>query len=183
MGEDDNVEIIDVENYKSEGEKQFSHQLLVMTAMRKCIELRAKEMKAGYEQPKVDKYGNVLITIVPDARLEFIESVNAAEMITSCDLDDDATKKIDAIKKSLDEEYKKLVEAEKKDWDNTPQKIKNMRRERNPPLLQIPNALNRLLPFYQEFIEFEVKYATDIFKEINNLTKRLNFYQEEAYEA
>ncbi len=62
---------------------EFSKPKLVYEAMQKCIQSRAKEMKAGYENIKLTKDGMPIKTWVEDSRLIFIGSVIALQTILS----------------------------------------------------------------------------------------------------
>ena len=179
--DDDQIEILDVENYKGGGQLQFSHQILVMRVMNKCIEAGTKEMRSGYYNEKADRFGNKIMTYVPDTRKEFIENVKTAEMIMVCDLDDDAIKNISEIKKELKKEFEKLCGMERMEWESLGIKIKRDRWSKG--IFQQRGTLNMKLPYYQEYLEFEVDCYRRILAELTQLTKRLDFYQEEDWEA
>lgn len=178
--EDDGVQIIDTENYREQTEQSFSHQSLVMKSMNKCIEAGCKEMIAGYYNSKFDKFGNKSLVYVPDSRKEFIEHVKTTEMVMICDLDDDCRKNILEIKNKLQIEFKKLCDDESDDWKKLTAMEKRNRRDKG--IIPRQNNLNIKLPFYQEYIEYEVECYREVFKELTLLTERKNFYQEEMFE-
>jgi len=67
--------------YGGYGKSGFDKASQVDEAVRDCRNKRAKEMVSGYETTKVDKFGNVLKVVVPDARKEYISSVKALKCI------------------------------------------------------------------------------------------------------
>ena len=79
--EEDNIVIQDTDNYQSGKDQRFSHQELVMSVLRKCLESGTREMMSGWFNEKVDKSGNIVRTYIDDTRKKFIESVK-----TSCNL-------------------------------------------------------------------------------------------------
>ena len=177
--EDSNFEVMDVENYRPQKEQQFSHQVLVMKAMSKCVEAGNREMRQGYYNEKLDKLGNRIMVYVPDTRKEFIESVNTLKMIMARDFDDEIVGKIKELNKKLDGELQKLILYEKGDWDNATINIKRMRWTNN--IFYYKGCLNHSLPYYQEYIEYEIKHCRELFAEISRLVKRLNDYGEVSY--
>ena len=50
MEQQDEIEVGNVENFQSEKDQQFSHQSLVMIAMKKIIEIGCKEMIKVHNQ-------------------------------------------------------------------------------------------------------------------------------------
>jgi len=56
--EKDEIEIMDVEDYKGNEQTQFSHQALVMRAMVKALEYGCREMHDGYNEVIEDHKGN-----------------------------------------------------------------------------------------------------------------------------
>lgn len=181
MEDNDSIEIIDTENYRESKDQQFSHQSLVMKAMNRCIETGTKEMRPGYYNEKRDKSGNSVLVYNPDTRKEFIESVKTAMMIMSCDIDEDYIKAVKEIQSNLKKEYESLCNMEKDNWLNA---NVNTKRDRwSKGIVLIIGSLNKNLPYYQQYIEFEVDCYRDIFAELTKLTSRKNFYQEEYLEA
>lgn len=176
----DDIEIIDPENYSSEKGKQFSHSFLVMSVMRKCIEAGSKEMRSGWFNQKIDKNGNTVLTYIDDTRKQFIESVKTAEMILICDYDKDIKEQIGKIEEYLKTKYKKLCSLEKNDWEKAHPLIKNSRMQQG--IYYKEGYLNEDLHYSQVYLEEEVDAYREIFKELTKLTKRLDFYEEEAYE-
>lgn len=179
--ENDTLEILDTENYKGGKDQMFSHQSLVMRIMNKCIEAGAKEMRAGYYNEKYDKFGNKILIYNPDTRKELIESIKTCQMIMVCDLDDTAKENIKKIKEKLDKEFKDLCESEKTDWENSSVSIKRYRWGNG--IFYQKSSLNIKLSYYQDYIDFEIDCYREIFSELTELTKRVDFYQTQDYEV
>jgi len=171
---DDDFEIIDPENYSTEQEQAFSHQGLVMKGMTKCLEAGCKEMRSGYWNTRADRFGNIIKNYIEDTRKVFIECVETLEMIMVCDIDEDAKKKIDKLKEDLQRVYKKLLNDEKRDWDCCSKVVRD-ERIRNGICFR-EGCLNIKLPYYQDYIEEQVRIAREIVKELTKLTQRLDFY-------
>ncbi|HUS50903.1 MAG TPA: hypothetical protein VMZ91_12115, partial [Candidatus Paceibacterota bacterium] len=77
--------IVNADNqYTVQEEEQFSHQVLVMSAMRKCLEAGSREMVEGYFNTRADRSGNIIKTYVDDTRKAYIESVKSFRDILSC---------------------------------------------------------------------------------------------------
>lgn len=174
----DDYEIEDVENFRGGGEdKNYSHKVLIMSAMRKVLESASNEMRSGYFNEKVDRKGNKILTYIQDTRKQFIEAVETLAMFMECDLDEEAQKAIEEIEKQMREREEALVNEEAKYW-----------RDINPQL-RVHHWKNGIkyregylhpdLPFAQDWVEERVRFYRKIFKELNKLTKRLNFYETE----
>lgn len=175
------IEDVETESYQPEEEMQFSHQALVMRAMQKCLEAGCKEKRAGYFNAKTDKFGNVIQTYVEDTRKVFIESVETVEMIMVCDLDKGAKERIKKLQGEFKKAFDKLCEEELKDWENSPQTIRTLRWKNE--IYYREGYLNPELPYYQNFLEEQIRISRKIFKELTKLTKRLSYYREESLQA
>jgi len=188
--DNDDYEVMDVDAYiGGEKDKAFSHQLLVMAAMRRALDSGNKEMRQGYWNEKADRFGNKIRTYIPDTRLEFINSVEMVEINMAGDLhfdnDEDPNakdikKNIQSAKDHLEEVYKDLCELEKKDFDEAPPVLKKQRVSKG--LYHREGSLNKNYHYYQEYIEEQVQAAKDILKELVKLTHVLGFYQQESLE-
>lgn len=175
--QEDDIIIEDVENYTPKGDLVFSHPSLVMSATRKCLEAGSKEMRTGFFNNKTDRNGNVIRTYVEDTRKAFIEAVETLEMIMICDLDSDAIKEIKTIKDSLLDKYKELCIKEQNDWSSAHINIKKARWSAGIQFKE--GYLNTSLPYYQEYIDEEVKSYRNIFKVLTMMSKRNDFYATE----
>lgn len=175
------MEIMDVENYSSGKDEQFSHQILIMNSMKKCIEAGSREMRSGWTNQKMDTRGNVIMQYVEDTRMLFIETVETCECIIICDFDKEARKNIKEIKKRLKDMYDTLCKSEKKEWENLPMLLKQERIRSG--IVFMEGYLCRKLSYYQEYLSESVKEHRSILKELTELTKRLDFYEDVGIEA
>lgn len=183
---DDDYEVLDVDTYTGEKDKAFSHQLLIMSAMRKAIEAGNKEMRNGYFNEKLDKFGNRIRTYIPDTRLEYIQSVRSVEAMMIGDLNfSDETieikKEIEKIKIDLENIKSKLYEKEKKDIESASSILKNQRLMKGIYLKE--NSLNKNFQYYQEYIDESVEAYEKILKQLVLVTHEMNFYQQEMIEG
>lgn len=88
----------------------FSKAKVVEDAIRKCIEARGKEMKAGYYNTKLTKEGDPIRMWVEDSRQIFIGTVIALRTLLFPEIKTDTTckeslKKIDEKKKQILDKY------------------------------------------------------------------------------
>jgi|TARA_Y100000310_G_C20573232_1_gene759126 hypothetical protein len=182
MSYDDDFEIDDGTEGGGYGKgNEFSHQQLVMRTMTKCIEAGSKEMVEGFFNEKADKFGNIIKTYVPDTRKVFIESVKLAIEIMRCDLDNEAEKDIDGTIEELNNYYDELCSKELKDFFDANPVIKKQRMDLR--IFNMEGTLNKALPYYQEYIDFEVNSFRFILGVLTKVTDRKGFYAEESYGA
>jgi len=179
--DDKDIEILDVENYSSGKDQQFSHQQLVMMALRRSFDMGAREMKPGYFNDTFDNFGNTKRVYVDDTRKVFVEAVKTTLSIIQCDLDKDAKENIEKHKKTLKEKYGELLKEEKEYWDalSPREKVSNWSNGKH----YVKNRLHPSLHFYQELLEEQVETYRNIFGELSELTKRLDFYEAEEWTA
>ena len=179
---DDNViEFQDTESYGGEKDKKFSHQELVMTSMRKCLETGSKEMREGYYNNKQDKFGNIVKMWVPDARRHFSETVELAIVQMACDMDEEAETNIKKIRDELKEYYEELQKKEKLDFELAAPTTQQHRLKAG--VVWSPDGLHSALPYFNMMLDEQVKTYRRILAELVKLTQRLDFYQEEMFEA
>jgi len=183
---DDDLEIIDPEGYRGSGKGEiFSHSQLIMMALKKCIENGSIEMREGYYNKKMDKYGNTIEIYVPDTRLTFIESVESAIMIMADDIEDDKENKaeinIKEILTELSTEKEKYQNLEKAEWTNARDDLKQQWYNKGRRL--IPGVLTQFFPYYNYYIMDKVVAYRKIVAELTKLTKRCDYYREEFIEA
>lgn len=179
--DNDEIELLDVENYRGGKDTQFSHQGLVMITMRKCIEAGCKEMHPGWIEEKLDIRGNTIKTYKEDTRESFIECIKTAEMVMACDIDKEAFDTLAEIKKKIAEVKKQFHIAEKTYWISMPVREKQASVQQG--IIYQEGMFNQNLRYFHEFKKMEVDLHREIFKELQRLTSRLGFYEEEEYEA
>jgi len=187
----EDFEVIDTEEYKSQEQTEFSHQGLVMMAMKKVVEYGCQEMIQGYYANEQDpKTGKTKVVYRQDIRKAFIESVKTLRMIMICDFDDDAKKKLISSEKGdqtregnimdkLKDASKKYMEQQKEWWEKSTEGQK--RSYTTQGMGVIDGYLNMNLPFYNQFFMEELEIYREIFEELTMLTNRLNFYEGKHY--
>ena len=181
MDERDDIQIADTETYISEKDQQYSHQALVMKVMGRCVEASSKEMRSGYYNKKTDKYGSENLFYVEDTRKHFIECVRTAQMFMECDMDKEAEDKTKEVEQQLRKTFIEYCKREKTDWDSANITLKKQRW--SVGIYYRAGYLHPELQYAQEFINEQVIAYRDIFKELNKLTSRLDFYKAEEFEA
>lgn len=179
--EDSPFEIMDIDNYTYNKDKVFSYQQIIMRAMVKAVDNGGKEMRSGYWNIKNDRQGNLSKSYIEDTRKAFVESVNTVIMMLECHFDDEAVEKINALVNDVDEQYKEFCEKELNDWNNSSMTIKKIRW--NNDIYYSDGCLNEKMPYFQHYMVEEVKIYRKIFSELNQLLKRLKFFEEEAISA
>ena len=175
------MEIMDVENYSSGKDEQFSHQILVMNSMKRCIEAGSREMRSGWVNKKIDTRGNIIMQYIEDTRMQFIETVETCECIIICDYDRETKNNIKSIKKGLGKKYKDLCNLEKKEWEELSIRVKQERIASGISFME--GYLCKNLQYYQEYLAESVKAHRTILKELTRLTKRLDFYEDVGIEG
>jgi len=174
----ENFEVLEPKDYSTEKETAYSHSTLVMSALRKVMENRSKEMRDGYWNTKFDKFGNAHKVWIPDSRQEFIESVESLIMIQKRDFDGNINGKLNKIRQKLNKKYEVYCKEEEKHWEELDHPItkefnlqgtyfmKGMLSERN-------------LPYYKMYVRDKVDAYLKIVSLIQQLIKRLKDYTEE----
>ena len=169
------LEVGDVEDYVSGEEQTFSHQALVMEAMRNAIQSQSHEMKEGFFNKKVDQQGNLTMTYVEDTRLKFIQSVEALIVAMSADLDDESKEFIQQELNSLDVEKDKLLQQQIKAVESLkPIPSKQFSQEHGGESFRY--GLLKDQPWYGHYMSFELEAYKNILIELNQMLKRLDFY-------
>jgi len=179
MGTDDSdLEIADIENYRGDKLSVFNHQMLVMEVLRRINESGSHELRSGWFNEKMDSSGSIVKTYVEDTQKKFIEGVKTAKSVMSCDFDKEAEEEIERLLNCLEEAKKNLLDAQWKWFNNlTPNSKEKYRTE------IMEGAFNKNLPWFSQYIEYETECYRFIAEELHQLTKRLDFYQIEEFEA
>lgn len=173
-------EIGNVENFGGGKDQEFSHSSLVMSAMKKCLEAGTKEMREGWFNERTDQKGNQIKTYIEDTRKAFIESVRSLKMIMAGDLDIEALKKIRKYMKRIKDKEKELIDYDNSVWDKlTPSEKINYSRSGERHFSKMIS--NHILK--KHFIEYELIQWRNIFSELSRLTKRLDYFKAEMFEA
>ena len=169
------LEIENFEDFQSSQDQAFSHQVLVMRVMNKVIEAGCKELIEGHYEEAEFK-GVTKIIYQQDTRSTFIECVRTCMMYLVCDYDDKAKKNIKILKKKERETKKRLLQEQLEYHSRGDYNFK-----RANPIDR--KYFNPKFPYYNTFIDEQVKIYRRIFAQLTLLTKRLNFYETEDYEA
>lgn len=176
-----NVDMQDVENIRGDGGSTFSHEELIMLAMKKALDAGCCEMHPGWFNEKQDKFGNMVKTYMEDTRERFIECVESVQTMIECDFDEEAENNIKAIHDEIEEVRKGLVDNQWEWWCSlSKEKQKNMK-YRGINILE--DVLNTKLPEGEEFLNMRVKYYRKILSELNKLAKRNDFYVGSDFEV
>ena len=169
---EDDIVIYDSENYRGDKEHIFNHQELVMESLRKINEAGSHELRTGWFNETIDNSGSMKRVYVEDTRKKFIECVKTAIMVMRCDFDLDAHETVDGYTKSLETEHKKLLDSQ---WNWYTKLPPNYRKSYEGRIVQ--GFFNTELGWYLKYIEIEVDCYRAIAEELNNLSKRLDFYR------
>jgi hypothetical protein len=178
---EEDIEIGDVETYQPQKDNIFSHQSLVMSAMKKALDNGSKEMRPGYFQFKQDKSGNLIRTWIEDTRKSFVESVETILMVMSCDIDETSEKELNNLYDELKERKKYYLNLEQTEWSQLNNLIKGNLQSNGKGT--IPGTFNIEKRFYQMYLDEQVEIYRQIFMCLTRLTKRLDFYVSEVFEA
>lgn len=172
---DDDDTVIEPENWRNPEEQQFNHQALVMSAMRKCLDLGSKELREGWWEEKTDKMGNIKRVWHEDTRKAFIESVRSLLMIMSCDFDEEAEEKIPKLLKNIEDRKKFWMDEEYRWWTGLNVQQQQKLKLEGKEVRQ--GFFNKKLDFDNLFFEEETQIYREIFSECNKQTYRLDFYE------
>jgi hypothetical protein len=176
MEENDDFQIVDMESHIEAGKQEFSHSVLVMTAVSRCSNFLAREMCEGYWNEKVDKHGNITRFYVNDTRKMFIGAVKSLMYLLD-GVDDDRDLKplqeqIDNIKKEISELKNKYLLMEAKDWETAPRVIRDIRMQQG--LRYRAGIFCSKLPYENEYILNLVDLYEQIFVRLIKIAKELN---------
>jgi len=174
----DNMEIMDVENYRGDKFNVFNHQVLVMEVLRRLNESGAHEFRPGWFNEKIDRNGNTIRVYIEDTRKKYIECVKTALDVMYCDFDKIAKKNINIYLKNLEIKKERLLESQ---W-NWYQKLNPEEKEYWSGKI-IKGFFNIEIGWYLKFTELEVECYRKIARELHMLTKRLDWYHEEEIEG
>ncbi len=175
MGEDE-IEVGNVENFQSEKDQQFSHQSLVMIAMKKVIEIGCKEMIKGHNLLIETSKGTKIIH-VPDQRKEYVNSIKNLKSIMVCDFDKHAKNHLKQFIKKEKNKKRYLLRLQDDAWDE----LRNSMKEKIG--YYIRGYFNDSFLYGEMFLQEQVEIYRKIFEQLSYLTERLDFYKTEEFEA
>lgn len=173
-------EIGDVENYSSSKDEAFSHSMLVMIAMKKALEAGTKEMRTGWFNVKQGNDGHVTKTYVEDTRKSFIESVKTCCMIMAGDIDPEAEEYIEECLEEIENKRVELALIEQRSWESQNEGLKTLLRSKG--IYNIAGHINHP-DLKEQLVWFEIEMYRSIFAELSRLTKRLDYFKAQSFEA
>lgn len=178
---DDDIQIIDSEDYYSGKEKGFSHATIIMQSLSAAIKAGSCEMRKGAVNERYNVQGDKIVQYVEDTRKKFIETVESLLSAVDCDKDDQFEKEVDGYKEKITELKDDLKQKEWVWWTSLPGNIKLNYIRNGEQCIQ--GYFRKDGFFYELFIDECVPIYRNILSAVSRLTKRKNYYQEETYEA
>lgn len=172
-------DVIEPEEWRNPEAQSFNHQVLVMTAVKNIIEAGKKELIEGWWEEKADRMGNIHKTYHPDTRKEFIGSVKGAMMVMRCDFDDEAKDNVKQLIEKIEARKEYWLEQEWLWWNSLNPMQRKALTDKGQNVSK--GFFNRKLNFDNYFFEEEADLYWEIATELNELTKRLDFYGEMGY--
>lgn len=178
MYKEQKFEVEDVDNYSIEEEQIFSHQALVMKAIKRCLELGSLELHEGADVREFIN-GKVVIIHKPNEREQFINSIKILKSLMTCDFDKDAKTNLISHKTNFNNKRKELLQDQFKLFQVMPVQTKM---DLEIKLIH-KDFLDKRLPQFKFNKANEIEYYRNIFEELNLLTERLDFYKSLDAEA
>lgn len=183
MAEEEDLEIVDVENYSSNKAKTYNPQQIIMEQISLCLKNGSTDTDdtGGWEE-RLTKDGQIIRTYRPDLRKIFINSVKALMYFVHRDFKDheDYNKKINDNLKLLKERKNYWLEQEWNWWNSLNNAQKNqMYREGK----QVEKGFfNKKLNFDNFYFDEELEIYWKIFELISDFIKdKMHDYEEEYY--
>jgi len=175
------IEIGNVESYTSDT-GEYSHSTHIDICIKKCIVAGSKELCEGYNETTTDRHDNIKVVYKEDTRKAFIESVKTCKMVMICDFDDDAEKSIKKLIKKIKEKQDEYLKKQTAYWNGLDYNSKEIffKKIGTPPS---PDFFHTGLDYWNLFIETELNIYREIFEELMFLSKRLNHFKTEDFEA
>ena len=172
---------------------EFKQAVLAMEAVQACREARAKEMKQGFWNNKLDRQGNSVRTWMEDQRKVFINSVAALGNLLSAECLNDtlyekSKEKIDQTSKTVFEKYAYTIfefDPKTGGWRKTQTKfIPQVEEELLVPSPHDPKVLMNIKggwdfkvnAYYDEL----VPVYDELFKELRNVIFRLKDFKKKT---
>jgi len=177
---EDDLEIGSIESFGT-GDKKYSHQALIMKCMGKAIDCGCVEMTEGKPITKKLKTGDVLHLMSEDTRRKFIESIKTTKNFMSRDFDDEANKKIGALIKEIEFNKTYWHNKELEWWNGLKHDVRQSYIDSKQHV--IAGMHNTSFPFLDQSLNDSLDIWRDVLEELNKLSKRLNDYESDRFEA
>ena len=175
--DNDELEIVDTENYIGQKNIVFSHQDLVMRSMKRVLEIAGHDLTEGISiSQSKNKEGR--IAFKEDTRKAFINAVKICKCVMKRDFDNETEKIINKILLDIKTREKELLKAQWNWWISL-----NPKQKQDRGIILEPAFFNKSLAYYIDYVEFQIEKSWEIFEELNNLTARLGDYQIEDFEG
>jgi hypothetical protein len=176
--EDDGTTIIEPENTAGSfnKEQQFSHSYLMLITSERCLRLASKELVKGYTNEKVDRFGNITRSYVPDTRLEYIGSIKAFDKLLKPVYSPknprtnvrneikELGEEISKLKYKLNSIKEEMLMLEAKDWAECPKSIRETRIKEG--IMWRKNNLSKGLHYHNQLVEEQVEIYELIFEKL-----------------
>lgn len=180
--QDDDIGIIDVENYQGNKEKTYNSQQLVMEQLSLCLKNGSVEMIEGWWDEKVNKNGEYTKIYHPDSRRTFIESVKSLMMFVHRDYKDDpkANKRIEDKKIEIKLRKKYWLNEELRWWHSLNPAQRQQKANEGKAVNQ--GMFNKKNDFDNFYFDEELQLYRDIFEIIADFIKdTMHDYEEIIY--
>lgn len=171
-----------VEEYRGEPEKKYSHEVLVMEQYRTCLHAGSQEMRKGWEERKISRTGEVMsIKTHPDTRKEFAECVITMKMllIGYIEEDEESNLKIQNLFIDLENLYKKFMELEQWEWDKIPAIWKHPSSNWQNRWEHINRTLNYDYVYGEKYLQDSILIYRKILEEITKLMHKMGYFKGE----
>jgi len=176
--EEPDIQIGDTESYRSDKDLVYSHQSLIMKGKVRVLELGGHELCEGVNETIFDPMRKTTKVIYKeDTKRAFINAIKMTQAVMACDYDSIAEENIKALELIIENKLKECLRRQLDLWNKASQK-----QQKSISFFQ-KDLLHKELPFYNEFINFEIKVYIEIFTELNKLAQRNDFYSAEMFEA
>lgn len=187
LEEDDDFEFEDADLYRGEPDLKYSHELLVMEQIRRCLKAGSQEMKKGWEERKVDRMGNTMtIKTHPDTRKEYAECVDSLVDIMMGFIIPDPIHAKEDIEK-LYQELKRVesyyINLEQESWNKIPNNIKKYGSNWADRWDHIDGTLNYDHIYGEKYLQQSISIYRKIFQSIMSLLHRMGYFKAELLQA
>jgi hypothetical protein len=176
----DSIEIEDPENYMGEPDLKYSQELLVMEQVRRYSKAASQEMKKGWEERKIDKFGMASsIKTHPDTRKELAACVNTLKNLLVGFLREDKQSfdAVEALYKELEELKAKYIEMEQEAWEKIPNNIKHPSSNWVDRWEHIDNALNFDYIYGEKYLQQTIPIYRRLFEELYFLIHKMGYFK------